>query len=357
MNKDIFQNKIIEYKDIENNLVQIFIDTIITDTNFIIMDISDSVVGILKYRKKQILGNHISKILFKKGTDLILLLNKQYFTHEEISLKDSAGNEIEVFFSAYFLGLISDLNGKIIIQVKNRKDFFSEKKRLEKELLELNELIYRTSHDIRGPLMTIKGLALAAQPENNTILTKKYLKLIEQVVAKLDLKLQYLRESLLKKNRQCDLMNTKELFNSISNRIAKLSEVYNLKIDLNKVEEFPDIPFFSNKFLLSALIENLILIIESICEIEISKTYSVSFAVKRNEIKVILESKKISSIVSEHLSDRYKLREVVQLISRNGYNYLDVKILKISIKIIKARIYFDKKLNSQIIIVIPSQLI
>ena len=99
MNKDIFNDTIIKYKDIENNLVQIFTDSIITDTQFRIIDISDSVVEMLKFKKPQVLGKHISKILFGNSSELILLLNS-------ILIKLNVSLILIVYFWClkYFLG-------------------------------------------------------------------------------------------------------------------------------------------------------------------------------------------------------------------------------------------------------------
>src|SRR6478735_695553 len=174
VNRKVFGDPLISYKDIESNLINIFPDAIITDTQFVITDISPTVLKLLQYRYSEIVGKPLSFIV-SDYLNLTNFLSQGYFTHTQFVLSDKNRQGVDVFLSGYFLGLISDINGKIVLLVKNQKNILHDKKKSVKQVLELSDLIYRTSHDIRGPLATIKGLVNAAEFETETDQLQKYL--------------------------------------------------------------------------------------------------------------------------------------------------------------------------------------
>jgi signal transduction histidine kinase len=57
---------------------------------------------------------------------------------------------------------------------------------LEKTNLELDRFLYSTSHDLRAPLMSVKGLISLAQTEKLTPETEKYLRMMDERVDRLD---------------------------------------------------------------------------------------------------------------------------------------------------------------------------
>src|SRR6478609_7783672 len=135
MNRKVFSEQIISYGDIENNLINIFSDSIVTDTQFIITDISATVLKFLKYTKKEVIGKPLSVLISDDNLDLVFLLNNGYFTHTRFGLKDKEGETIEVYLSGYFLGLISDINGKVVILIKSRKNILQEKKNIDRRIV------------------------------------------------------------------------------------------------------------------------------------------------------------------------------------------------------------------------------
>jgi signal transduction histidine kinase len=132
-----------------------------------------------------------------------------------------------------------------------------EKKYLEKSL-ELNTFIYRTSHDLRGPLCTLSGLMNIFKLESSGHTTHNLIELIEGTINKLDCILS-------------DLVNIAEANAGIVSKpvhinmhallyrtIGKVGESYNIydslfKIDIEQKEEFVN---YENLF--SSILFNLI---------------------------------------------------------------------------------------------------
>ncbi len=349
-----FMESIIHYKDIEGNLVHIFLDSIITDTQYRITDVSASVLDLLNYDKKEIIGKHISFIFSEQNLDFTSLLNRGYFVHTEFLLKDKSGYKVDVFLSGYFLGLISDINGKIVIIVKPRINVLDEKKKLDKRIIELTELIYRSSHDIRGPLATIKGLVMAAKCEENFGDVMNYLDLIENVSEKLDLVLLYLRESIKRKEYEFCYINIEEFVLELSDRITKLSKIYELDIHYVPSQDIKAFEFYSNPFLSSILIENLLLILNSLKE-EKKEKYHLDLLLFEGYIQIKIETHYLTDLVQQYILEGISLKEG-RVAGRNGYHNLNFRILNICSEIIESKITINQGSPASLVVTIPCRM-
>ncbi|MDB5255858.1 MAG: hypothetical protein JWM14_553 [Chitinophagaceae bacterium] len=346
-----FIESIIHYKDIEANLVHIFLDSIITDTQYRITDVSSSVLDLLDYEKNEIIGKDISVIFDEHNLNFTSLLNRGYFVHTEFSLKDKTGFKVDVLLSGYFLGLISDINGKIVIIVKSRNNVLAEKVKLDKRIIELNELVYRSAHDIRGPLATIKGLVMAAKCEDNHEGILYYLDLIGNVLDKLDLVLEYLRESIKRKDHEFCYIDVEEFVLELSDRINKLSKIYDLDIQYAPSLNFHKGVFYSSPFLASILIENLILIVNSLKE-EHKEQYNIELFLYEGYVEIKVQSYYLTEVVKEYMNEGLSLHPG-KIIGRNGYHYLNFRIVKICSEIIESKIRIEEGSPSALIITIP----
>ncbi|HSZ72334.1 MAG TPA: PAS domain-containing protein [Cytophagaceae bacterium] len=346
---------IIHYKDIERNLVHIFLDSIITDTQYRITDVSSSISELLSYEKNELINKHVSVIFSEYNLDFPSLLNRGYFVHTEFALKDKSGKRVDVFLSGYFLGLISDINGKIVIIVKARNNALEEKKKLDKRIRELNELIYRSAHDIRGPLATIKGLVMAAKcEENNPADIMKYLDLIENVSERLDLVLEYLRESIKRKEYEFCYINIEEFIAELSDRINKLSKIYDLDIHYSPVQEVKGFLFYSNPFLSSILVENLILIINSLKE-EQKQKYTIELFLYDGYVQIKIQTDYLTEVVKEYINKGLSFQPG-NVAGQNGYHYLNFRIIRICSEIIESTISIDYTSSVALILTIPCRI-
>jgi len=353
INRKVFTEPIISYDDIESNLINIFSDSIITDTQFNVTDISPTVLKLLKYNKSDVMGKPLSLLLSEDNQNLISLLNNGYFTNTRFGLRDQTGEMVEVYLSGYFLGLISDINGKVVILIKSRKSILQEKKNIDKRIIELNDLIYRTSHDIRGPLATIKGLVNAAKCEADIANILHYLDLITKVSDRLDLVLEYLRESIRRKNYQFCSLNINELVLEMQDRIKKLSGIYDVNINFSIVRKYEEISFYTNPFLSSILIENLILIMESL-KGDKNGTYNVELTSYNGFVQVKIQTAYLTQAVETYLNKEMNFKNVRELIKRSGYHYLNFRIIKICSEIIKSEIVINEEPVPSLLITIPS---
>lgn len=176
-------------------------------------------------------------------------------SNSECQWKTKDGEIVHMLVSSYFV----NRNGKKTIIVAGQD--VSESKRTEETLIstnmELETFIYRASHDLRGPLASIIGLANLSKIEIKDELALKYLAMIGTGTEKLDYTLTELVKAMGIKN-----------LNNFNNEINFELLV---KESLDKFKFFPgysrlkiniDVSlkktFISNKIILETILQNLI---------------------------------------------------------------------------------------------------
>ncbi|MDX2191162.1 MAG: two-component regulator propeller domain-containing protein [Bacteroidota bacterium] len=154
-------------------------------------------------------------------------------------------------------------NDKAVLENEINERKIIEKKLIANEVAlkdaneELNNLLWRSYHDLRGPSSTIQGLVNIALLDNDLQSNKKYLGLIMQTVLKLD--------SILK-----DFFKVRDIKSSdlqiesiqITDCVNETLELISNQITLDKFRIITDIeqnePFFSDKSLLNLLLFHII---------------------------------------------------------------------------------------------------
>lgn len=176
-------------------------------------------------------------------------------SNSERQWKTKDGQIVYMLVSSYFV----NRNGKKTIIIAGQD--VSESKRTEETLIstnmELETFIYRASHDLRGPLASIIGLANISKIEIKDEIALKYLAMIGTGTEKLD-------------NTLTELVKAMEIKN-INNFNNNIDFELLVKESLDKFKFFPgysrlkiniDISlkktFTSNKFILETIIQNLI---------------------------------------------------------------------------------------------------
>ena len=153
-----------------------------------------------------------------------------------------------------------DKDGTIIGSIGTHADI-DERKKAEENLIatnkELEIFIYKASHDLRGPLASIIGLVNVSKYEIKDELSNKYLAMIEASTQKLDHTLKELVKTMKIKDteRFDNEINFKELIGSILSEFEFFKGFSRIKITTSI---FLSNPFYSNKFLLETIIQNLI---------------------------------------------------------------------------------------------------
>jgi len=163
MKKDIAGNDvtrtIITETDVRNTVARIFADGIIMTTQFVMVSAGKNICQTLGYPKEQLMGLPFSTVADTTNTnELASLLEKGFFEEHPITLIDSTGAHVAFTASGFYLGMIADINDLVILKFKMSDPADAIVKQLSMKNSELDNFIYATSHSLRGPLATLKGL-------------------------------------------------------------------------------------------------------------------------------------------------------------------------------------------------------
>lgn len=161
--KDRYQaiaNSLISEEEIKRRLPSIFTDSIILDSAYRMVVVSNNVLDLLEFNSTALYGkdiNYITGVVDLHGF-LDNALQPGFFQEKYIELFSKTNRPILTAVSGFYLGLISDINGYIILKVHDAQALQALHQERETKRIELDNFIYRTAHDLRGPLATIRGL-------------------------------------------------------------------------------------------------------------------------------------------------------------------------------------------------------
>jgi signal transduction histidine kinase len=161
---------IISDSHIKHRIGSIFSDSIILDNKFNFISISQNILDATGYSFSELSGQSFS--LFSRAADLLKFLKQKlapgYFeeTHFEVSAKNNGS--ILYGISGFYLGLIADINGMIVLKLRNLDEINIIYEKLEEKTIELDRFVYLSAHALRGPLATIKGLINLAKNNKDT---------------------------------------------------------------------------------------------------------------------------------------------------------------------------------------------
>ncbi|MBA4055543.1 MAG: hypothetical protein C0490_12585 [Marivirga sp.] len=161
MDQNDITHQLISEVSIRKNLTSIFTDAIIIHDNFSIAAVSDSILTITGFQHEELENRPLD---YLSGSDsLQYILQKELakgFSESGIvtALKTRDFGFITCQITGFYLGLISDMSGFIILRVKQVDEINQLNKQLENSQNDLDEFVYRAAHDLRGPLATIRGL-------------------------------------------------------------------------------------------------------------------------------------------------------------------------------------------------------
>jgi signal transduction histidine kinase len=169
------------------------LNSILTDSFILKMDFTIEAIGadleeLMEFSSKEIAGRSFASVCLDEAlTEIVQLkLKDGYFSDLAANLLTKSKETLEVSVSGFYLGLISEINGYIILKVKLIEDNSFLKKELFTKKSELDSFIYRTAHDLRGPLATIKGLVNLLKIRTNDCEVDELTALIEVHANKLD---------------------------------------------------------------------------------------------------------------------------------------------------------------------------
>lgn len=163
-------------------------DTIILRTDFSIEALGSEVQRLIKFSISDLYEKSLLSICESNSTfeKIKRELNNGYFSNLAGCIATKEGERIEVMYSGFYLGLISDLNGYIVLKVRVVDTANYLKGALSLKNNELDSFIYRAAHDLRGPLATIKGLVNLLKVRRDDCEVNELTALIELHANKLD---------------------------------------------------------------------------------------------------------------------------------------------------------------------------
>lgn len=178
----MISNSIINNDFLERNLINIIPSSILLDANNDIKSVSKEVCQFLRFSYHDLKGKNISDVLATKDHEIEKELKQMrlegFFKPKKITLQNKYKKNIEAEVSGFYLGIISDFSEYIIIGIRDVEKLKTYQSLLEEKVDEFNELVYRTHHDLRGPMATIKGLVNIADYYKDVDEFNKLFKLI-----------------------------------------------------------------------------------------------------------------------------------------------------------------------------------
>jgi signal transduction histidine kinase len=169
-------------------LNSILADSVVLDLNMHIAAIGRDVEALVGVKSEDLIGESFADICVETDVQerMEQRLRAGYFGELDATLWISGGDACKVSISGFYLGLISDINGYIVLKVKLKEDSSLLKRELFTRKRELDTFIYRTAHDLRGPLATIKGLVNLLKIRESNLEVDSLTEMIEKHAEKLD---------------------------------------------------------------------------------------------------------------------------------------------------------------------------
>ena len=175
-------NSIINNNFVEENLINIIPSSILLDGNNNILSASKEVCQFLRFSNHELRDKNILEVLMARDNELEKGLNSMringYFKPKKISIHNKYKKNIDVEISGFYLGIISDFTEYTIVGIRDIDKLKTYQRLFEEKKNDLNELVYRTYHDLRGPVATIKGLVNVSDYSQDTDESKDLFKLI-----------------------------------------------------------------------------------------------------------------------------------------------------------------------------------
>jgi len=180
--------QLISQQSIREKLPAIFQDAIIVDLRFNILVVSKNVLEFLEFTNDELKDKSLNYLT--GGVDVVAQLNvwmaEGYCNERTIEFQSKGGQVIQIGISGFYLGLITDINGRIILKIRNLSEIAVINKELQKKKTELDSFIYRVSHDLRGPLATVLGLVNLLKIRNDDSEVDRIVQMIDVHTVKLD---------------------------------------------------------------------------------------------------------------------------------------------------------------------------
>jgi signal transduction histidine kinase len=170
-------------------LTEIFHDALLLNQSLAIQAIGKSASAELGFSMADLKDKLIDTLIPDFATELIPLLSNGFFKEKELCVNSKDGKVQWANLSGFYTGLLTDINGFIIIRLNVLRDTIAIKNQLAAKTNEMDHFIYVASHSLRGPIATIKGLTDIAKTEKDPVQLDFILDKIREFGDRLDSKL------------------------------------------------------------------------------------------------------------------------------------------------------------------------
>ncbi len=188
--KDITQI-VISSETVRQRIASIFPDSVIVDNKFRFVSISQNILESIRYTYDELKGNSLSILAYscELQEEIEKRLRMGYFEEEQFELRTKNDTKITFGISGYYVGLIADINGMIVLKFRNLDEINLMYARLEAKTEELDRFVYLSSHALRGPLATMQGLLNLTKMSDDFVEIRDLISKVESFAEKLDDKL------------------------------------------------------------------------------------------------------------------------------------------------------------------------
>jgi light-regulated signal transduction histidine kinase (bacteriophytochrome) len=166
----------------------IFVDSILVDNEFNIVIVSQNILDFLEFSATELAKKNLNYVTAQ--IDLISELKEEisrgYIDERVTTLSSKTNQPFKVVVSGFSLGLISEIRGYVILKVKRLDEVTEIEEKLQKKSAELDKFIYRTAHDLRGPLATMKGLINLIKIREDNLELDRFILLLDAHANRLD---------------------------------------------------------------------------------------------------------------------------------------------------------------------------
>lgn len=262
---DDITRKIISSSYISENLHNFFPDSVFLDRNYNIIAISTEISLRFGYLSDELQGKSLSVL---RDADLLSWLSSRLvsglFANERLTITLKSGQEVELLVSGFYLGILEPSCNLIIIRFDQRDEARDLNLKLKETRTHIDNFIYRTAHDLRGPLATIQGLVYLLNMREDDKEVNNFISMINVNCKKLDERLTHL----------VYLAKAEEEFKlpSFQLRVSELETALRRTVERNSFVDYLKLWVFSsheviegyNEVLTLSLINNLLMYVLSL---------------------------------------------------------------------------------------------
>ncbi|MBL0740601.1 PAS domain-containing sensor histidine kinase [Chryseolinea lacunae] len=162
--------RLVNAQTLTNAIGKILSDGVVLVRSHTIASAGKNICDVLGFPEGHFNGLHLSALAGSalSETELATLLQAGFFEGYTVLLQNSSGGVVRFSVSGFHMGLVADVEGLIILTFRNLSEADGVSPKTNGHDAALDDFIYATSHGLRGPLATMKGLLnLMKLPGNN----------------------------------------------------------------------------------------------------------------------------------------------------------------------------------------------